>query len=263
MCNGIPQVNTKLFATAALIAVAVSAPAFAQSANGNIGSVGAAVNYTDVDSKLFNGNGTSVVIDGSVAIPLKGAWTVTANGDVSISDNDLSDDTVASGAAHLTTKIGDSWRVGGFTALSRPANDTLWAVGAEAHKYLSNVTLSGLAAYGQSNDLDADLYTVRGDVRYFVSDNFRLDAGAAWSRIDTNLNADLWDVNVGGEYKFASSGWSTFAKYTHSESDDLADLKSDAVKVGLRYTFGGSLKDRDRAGADLVTAGDLFGFGVR
>jgi hypothetical protein len=252
-------VNTKLFATAALIAAAISAPAFAQ----NVGSVGAAVNYTDIDSKLFNGNGTSVVIDGAVAIPLKGAWTVTANGDVSISDNDLSDDTVASGAAHLTTKIGDSWRVGGFTALSRPANDTLWAVGAEAHKYLSNVTLSGLAAYGQSNDLDADLYTVRGDVRYFVSDNFRLDAGAAWSRIDTNLNADLWDVNVGGEYKFASSGWSTFAKYTHSESDDLADLKSDAVKVGLRYTFGGSLKDRDRAGADLVTAGDLFGFGVR
>jgi hypothetical protein len=35
------------------------------------------------------------------------------------------------------------------------------------------------------------------------------------------------------------------------------------VKVGFRYTFGGSLKDRDRAGADLATAGDLFGFGVR
>ena len=76
-------------------------------------------------------------------------------------------------------------------------------------------------------------------------------------------NADLWDVNVGGEYKFANSGWSTFAKYTHSESDDLADLNADAVKVGLRYTFGGSLKDRDRAGADLISAGDLFGFGVR
>jgi hypothetical protein len=259
MCKGITQVNTKLLAATALIAAAVSAPAFAQ----NVGSVGAAVNYTDVDSKLFNGNGSSVVIDGSVAIPLKGAWTVTANGDVSISDNDLSDDTIASGAAHLTAKVGDSWRVGGFTALSRPANDTLWAVGAEAHKYLSNVTLSGLTAYGQSNDLDADLYTVRGDVRYFVSDNLRLDAGAAWSRIDTNINADLWDVNVGGEYKFANSGWSTFAKYTHSESNDLADLNADAVKIGLRYTFGGSLKDRDRAGADLVSAGDLFGFGVR
>lgn len=264
MCKGMTQMNTKIFATAALAAVAISAPAFAQSSGAqNIGSIGAAVSYTDINTKFGGAHGTSAVIDGSVAISLTGAWTVTANGDVSISDNDLSSDTVASGAAHLTTKIGDSWRVGGFTALSRPANDTVWAVGGEAHKYLSNVTLSGLAAYGQSNDLDADLYTVRGDIRYFVSDNFRLDAGAAWSRIDTNINADLWDVNVGGEYKFANTGWSTFAKYTHSESDDLAKLNADAVKVGVRYTFGGSLKDRDRAGADLISAGDLFGFGVR
>ena len=259
MCKGMTQMNTKLFATAALIAAAVSAPAFAQ----NVGSIGAAVNYTDINSKAVDGNGTATVIDGSVAIPLKGAWTLTASGDVSISDNDLSNNTVASGAAHLTTKLGDSWRVGGFTALSRPANDTVWAVGGEAQKYFDKVTLSGVAAYGQSNDLDADLYTVRGDARYFVTDNFRLDAGASWSRIDTNINADLWDVNVGGEYKFANTGWSAFAKYVHSESNDLADLKSDAVKVGVRYTFGGSLKDRDRAGADLVTASDLFGFVAR
>lgn len=255
--------KTKLFATAALIAVAVSAPAFAQNINGNVGSVGAAVNYTDLNTRLGGNDGTSAVIDGSVAIPLQGAWTVTANGDVSISDNDLSDETVASGAVHLTTKIGDTARVGAFTALSRPSNDTLWAVGAEAQKYLDKVTLTGLVAYGQSNDLDADLYSVRGEARYFVSDNFRLNAGAGWSRIDTNVNADLWDVNAGGEYKFANSGWSTFAKYTHAESKDLAKLNSDAVRIGVRYTFGGSLKDRDRAGADLATASDLFGFGVR
>lgn len=251
--------NTKLFATAALIAAAVSAPALAQ----QIGSVGAAVNYADVNTRAGGDHGTSAVIDGSVAIPLQGAWTVTASGDVSISDNDLSDETVASGAAHLTRKIGDSARIGAFAALSRPSNDTLWAVGAEAQKYFDKVTLTGLAAYGQSNDLDADLYTVRGEARYFVSDNIRLNAGAGWSRIDTNVNADLWDVNAGGEYKFANSGWSTFAKYTHAESKDLAKLNSDAVRVGFRYTFGGSLKDRDRAGADLATASDLFGFGVR
>ena len=251
--------NTKLFATAALIAAAVSAPAFAQS----IGSVGAAVNYTDINTRFGGNDGTSAVLDGSVAIPLQGAWTVTANGDVAISDNDLSDETVASGAVHLTTTLGNGYRVGAFTALSRPSNDTLWAVGAEAQKYLENVTLTGLVAYGQSNELDADLWAVRGEARYFVSDNFRLNAGAGWSRIDTNVDADLWDVNAGGEYKFANSGWSTFAKYTHAESKDLAKLNSDAVKVGFRYTFGGSLKDRDRAGADLATASDLFAFGTR
>jgi hypothetical protein len=252
--------KTQLFAAAAVLALAVSAPAFAQ----NIGSVGAAVNYTDLDIAGVNGEGTSVKVDGNVAIPT-GNWTVTLNGNVSVNDTDLSDETIASTAAHLTTKVGDSWRVGGFAALSRPSNDTLWAVGGEASKYFDKVTLNGLVAYGQSNDLDADLYAVRGEARYFVSDDFRLDAGAGYSKLDGDVGgeADIWDVNLGGEYKFANTGWSTFGKYTHTESDDLADLNSDAVKVGFRYTFGGSLKARDAAGADLIDADTLFGLGIR
>jgi len=252
--------KTQLFAAAAVLALAVSAPAFAQ----NIGSVGAAVNYTDLDTDFGGADGTSVKVDGNVAIPT-GAWTVTLNGNVSVNDNDISDETVASTAVHLTTKVGETVRVGGFAALSRPSNDTLWAVGAEASKYFTNVTLNGLVAYGQSNDLDADLYAARGEARYFVSDDFRLDAGAGYTKIDADAanEAEIWDVNLGGEYKFANSGWSTFGKYTHAEADDLADLKSDAVKVGFRYTFGGSLKARDAAGADLIDADTLFGFGVR
>jgi hypothetical protein len=252
--------KTQLFAAAAVLALAVSAPAFAQ----NIGSVGAAVNYTDLKATGVDVDGTSVKVDGNVAIPT-GAWTVTLNGNVSVSDNDLSDETVASTSAHLTTKLNDTVRVGGFAALSRPSNDTLWAVGLEGSKYFSNVTLNGLVAYGQSNDLNADLYAVRGEARYFVSDDFRLDAGAGYSNLDLKAlpSADIWDVNVGGEYKFANTGWSTFAKYTHTESDDLANLNAEAVKFGFRYTFGGSLKARDAAGADLIDADTLFGFGVR
>jgi hypothetical protein len=86
-----------------------------------------------------------------------------------------------------------------------------------------------------------------------------------YSKLDGDVGgeADIWDVNLGGEYKFANTGWSTFGKYTHTESDDLADLNSDSVKVGFRYTFGGSLKARDAAGADLIDADTLFGLGIR
>jgi hypothetical protein len=247
--------KTQLFAAAAILAVAVSAPAFAQT----VGSVGAAINYSNIDTRLGSADGTSANFDGSVALPAAANWTLTLNGDVNVSDNDLSDQTVAQGAAHLTTTIND-WRVGGFTALSRPANDTVWGVGAEASKYLDKVTLTGLVAYGQSNDLDVDLYSARGEARYFVTDDFRLNAGLGYAKLDGGANdADLWDVNVGGEYKFANSGWSTFGKYTHAESKDLADLKADTVNVGFRYTFGGSLKTRDHSGADLVDASTLFG----
>ncbi len=191
---------------------------------------------------------------------------MTLNGNVSVNDNDLSDETVASTAAHATTLVaGDTVRVGGFAALSRPSNDTLWAVGAEASRYFDKVTLNGLAAYGQSNDLDADLWAVRGEARYFVSTTSvwtPAPATRTWTR-RVSRSADVWDVNVGGEYKFANTGWSTFGKYTHTESKDLADLNAEAVKVGFRYTFGGSLKTRDRSGADLIDADTLFGFGVR
>jgi hypothetical protein len=250
--------KTRLFAAAAIVAVAFSGSAFAQT----VGSVGAAVNYDNLDTSIADGDGTAVKVDGSVAIPTGQNWTVTLNGNVDVSDNDLRNDTVASGTAHLTTTVND-WRVGGFTALSRPNNDTLWAVGAEAQKYLDNVTLSAVAAYGQSNDLDADLYSVRGEVRYFVTDDFRLNGGAGYSKLDGARDADVWDVNVGGEYKFANTGWSTFGKYTHTESDDLFDLKDDSVSLGVRYTFGGSLKARDHAGADLIDADTLFGIAQR
>lgn len=247
--------KTTLFAAAAVLAITASAPAFAQ----QVGSIGAAANYTNIETTRTEADGTSARIDGSVAIPTAAGWTVTLSGDVAISDNDISDETVGAGAVHLTKTLGDTWRVGGFTALSNPADDTVWAVGGQAQKYLDKVTLSGVLAYGQADDLDADLYAIRGEARYFVTDDFRLDGGVGFSKIDTGIEADLWDVNLGGEYKFANSGWSTFGRYTHAESEDLADLKSDAVKIGVRYTFGGSLKTRDRAGADLIAGGSLFG----
>ncbi|MGH1557893.1 hypothetical protein ACRAWD_09155 [Caulobacter segnis] len=60
---------------------------------------------------------------------------------------------------HLTTKIGDTARV---ERLHRPvASVERHPVGRrrpKPRKYLDKVALTGLVAYGQSNDLDADLY---------------------------------------------------------------------------------------------------------
>ena len=52
--------KTQLFAAAAVLALAVSAPAFAQ----NVGSIGAAVNYSDVKATGIDADGTSVKVDG-------------------------------------------------------------------------------------------------------------------------------------------------------------------------------------------------------
>ncbi|MDP3594659.1 MAG: hypothetical protein Q8R94_22595, partial [Phenylobacterium sp.] len=55
-----------------------------------------------------------------------------------------------------------------------------------------------------------------------------------------------------------STPWSITGGYEHGEIDDL-DLKSDTFRVGLRYTFGGTLRDRDQSGASLGSASNLFG----
>ncbi|WP_269713721.1 outer membrane beta-barrel protein [Caulobacter sp. NIBR2454] len=249
--------KTTLFATAAVLAALVSAPAFAAE---TIGSVGAAYNYTNVDTNLGEQDGSSAIVDGSVAIKTTTPWTVTLNGALTYSDNALSDDTNVYGTAHATYLLNNGVRVGAFAGLADVADDTVWAVGGEAHKYFDTVTLSGVVAYGQTDDTDADLWAVRGDARYFVNDNVRLNANLGFANVDAGaIDADVWNIGLGGEYKFADNGWSVFGGYNHAESEDLADLKADSVNVGVRYTFGGSLKDRDRAGADLTDIGGLFG----
>ncbi len=248
--------KTTLFAAAAAVAVLASAPAFAET----IGSVGAAYNYTNVDTNAFEQDGSSAIVDGSVAIQTTTPWTITLNGALTYSDNKLSDDTNVYGTAHGTYLLNNGVRVGGFAGLADVADDTVWAVGGEAHKYFDQVTLSGVVAYGQTDDTDADLWAVRADARYFVNDNVRVNANVGYANADFGpVDADIWNIGLGGEYKFASNGWSVFGGYNHAESNDLADLKADSVNVGVRYTFGGSLKERDRAGADLTDIGGLFG----
>ena len=250
--------KTQLFAAAAVLALAVSAPAFAQ----QVGSVGAAYNWTQIEAGPFKTDGASANIDGSVALKTQSPWTVTLNGAANVANNDFGNDTTAAGAVHATYAYADA-RFGGFVAAANPGNDNLFAVGLEGQKYLSDVTLAGVVAYGKADKADADLWGARGEVRYFVTDDFRLDAGLGYTKVSANGgDTDVWTTGVGGEYKLAASPWSLFGAYAHSEANDF-DIKSDTVNVGARYTFGGSLKTRDHAGADLVDVNTLFGAGVR
>ena len=44
--------------------------------------------------------------------------------------------------------------------------------------------------------------------------------------------------------------WSITGGYDHAELSDI-DADADTFKIGVRYSFGGDLKARDRSGADL------------
>lgn len=244
-----------LFVTAAIAAAAISAPALAGEP---VGSVGLSAAHTELEVGPFDAEGESYAIDGSVALPTASNWTVTLGAAVVSTDDGLSDDTAASGDLALTY-AGSDWRAGGFVGAGETAGETLWAVGGVAQKHIGDVTLVGTAGYGEIDGVDADLWGARGDIRYFVSDNFRLDGGLGVARIDgAGGDADLWTIGAGGEYQFAGTSWSVFGGYDRTESDDL-DLTADTVKLGVRFGFGGDLKARDRSGADLAGARALFG----
>lgn len=240
----------RLLATAAVVAAAaaISAPAFAQDATGSVG-----VNASNTSIDDFDGQ--SYGVDGSVAFKASDAWTVSLQGVASTTDGDFGDDSgFAAGAA--LTYAGSDFRVGPTISYSDGGDLGIWTVGGVAQKYLDNVTLSGAVTYSNIDDFDVDVWSVGGEVRYFVSDNFRIQGGLSYASADAP-GGDIagWNIGVGGEYQFAETPWSITGGYSRATIDDV-DVDADTFSIGLRYSFGGNLKARDRSGSDLGAGGN-------
>jgi opacity protein-like surface antigen len=237
--------KTILLATAA--AALFAAPAFAQDAVGSVGvtysnpSIEVAGN--DVDADVWT-------VDGTVALPAAD-WTVTLNGAVDYTKAFGEEDVTGVAAAHLTKMWTSDVRAGAFVAANGigSGDEPVWTVGAEAQKYLSNATLTGLAAYTTADDADADIWTVGGDAAFYVMPNLRLNAGVSYNNVDvTGGDVDAWTYGVGAEYEIENTPFSVGASYTRA---DIDSLDVDTWSLGLRYSFGGGLQARDRAGAGL------------
>ncbi len=237
--------KTILLATAA--AALFAAPAFAQDAVGSVGvtysnpSIEVAGN--DVDADVWT-------VDGTVALPAAD-WTVTLNGAVDYTKAFGEEDFTGVAAAHLTKMWSSDVRAGAFVAANGigSGDEPVWTVGAEAQKYLSNATLTGLVAYTTADDVDADIWTVGGDAAFYVMPNLRLNAGVSYNNVDVaGGDVDAWTYDVGAEYEIENSPFSVGASYTRA---DIESVDVDTWSVGLRYSFGGGLQARDRAGANL------------
>ncbi|MFN3670238.1 MAG: porin [Brevundimonas sp.] len=240
-----------LFLATAAVAALAAAPALAQS--GPVGSIGVAYSNSDIDLAGLDAETDGYAIDGVVAVDAFSGWTATFAGSVAHSD-DL-DETSAAGAAHLTRMTGSDLRWGGFVSAADIGDETAWTVGAEAQKYLANSTLTGFLAYSTADDSDVDAWTLGGDVAIYPMANLRLNAGVAYSDLDAGgASADLWTWGAGAEYQISDSPFSVVGGFSRG---DVEDVTIDTWTVGLRYSFGGGLQARDRAGAALPGSGVL------
>jgi len=238
-----------LFLATAAVAAFVAAPAFAKDA---IGSVG--IGYNNVKYEIGGSDYTAEngKVDVSAAIPVAGDFTVTLDGGFAYNSNAIAgeDNSNVDGTIHASTLF-NGIRVGGFTGGSQVGDDTLWAFGGQGQVYLDKMTLSGSVAYETANDSDIDAWSVAGDVAYFITPAFRVNGGLTWNTIDAGVaDIDGWSANVGGEYQIANSPVSITANYGYGELEDV-DLSVNTLSVGLRFSFGGDLQTRSRAGADL------------
>ncbi|MBB4082550.1 hypothetical protein [Brevundimonas lenta] len=236
-----------LFLATAAVAALAAAPALAQD-GATVGSAGIAYANSQADIGPFEAEGEGAVGDVSVATVV-GDWTLTGATQVTYADSDadFGDNVDVSGSVHVTREFGNV-RAGGFVS-GTDVGDTLWTVGAQAQTYLGNATVGGVASYGTVKNVD--VWTLGADVGYFVTPDLRIDANAGYNSIDFDgFDTEALTYGVGGEYKFAGSPVSVFGGWDRVSLDD-ADLDIDTFSLGVRISFGGDLKARDRSGADL------------
>src|SRR5690606_27368773 len=159
-------------------------------------------------------------VDGVVAMPAFGEWTVTLAGAASQTDFAGDDDTTFNGAAHLTTLVGPDMRFGGFVGAADLGDETALSAGVEVQKYLARATLTGVLAYTTADDIDVDAWSLGGDAAFYVTDALRLNAGLSWMSID-DADIDGVTYGVGAEYQIARTPFSVTAGYSHSDIEDL------------------------------------------
>jgi len=182
------------------------------------------------------------------------------DGQVSVLDGDL-DDVSYAATLHLNTKVGGNALLGAFGGVDASDDLTIWSLGVEGQAAVTDkVTLYGQAGWGDVENVGGvDLWAVRGELRYFANENWKVQAQAGYLNIDTNFgNVDGWSIGAETEYQFAGTPWSVTAGYDYADLND-APVKSHTFRIGARYTFGApSLKARDAAGADLGSVRRLF-----
>jgi hypothetical protein len=236
-----------VFGAVGALALLAAAPAYAAS-----GYVGAAYTRAEIDTGAGDADTDVFGIEGAVAFDATTSLGIDL--DAAYSDSDDSDSTTG-GTAHVYGK-GAGYKFGGFVGLA-DADDTVYSVGLEGQRSFGRFTLAAAAGYANADDADIDAYGVDVEGRWFAADNFRLDGKLGYANLDgPGGDDDAISVGVGAEYQFAALPVSVRGGYSHAEFD-TADVSSDAFTVGIRYNWGGSLKDRDENGPSFAGLSSL------
>lgn len=164
------------------------------------------------------------------------------------------------GSVHLNLH-GDAGLIGGFGGVYNAHRETLWMAGVEGQLNLGQVQLYAQGGYGRMDSFgNTDLYGGRIEARYYATDNLKLQASGGYSSTENLGGGRLQFFNAGAEAEFQPNGapLSVLAAYEYGKIRHTP-VTSHTFRLGVRYNFGGTLRERDQAGGSVAPASRLFG----
>lgn len=209
--------------------------------------------YGNFSSPALGGGSIGLVaIGGAANIPF-GAWNFQLN----IRDEQLIELGVLNQLGvdlHIYTR-NQSFAWGGYVGYETLLGALdLYRVGLEAAGFFGPFTVVAQGEYGSLGISGGpggllDLWSIRGVARYFVSPDFKLEAGIRYSQISAGgASADFLTAEGEIEYKFGAAAAFVNAQYLFG--GDLGGFDLLAIRGGVRIHLGAaSLLDQDRNGA--------------
>lgn len=234
----------KKYLLGAAAALAMAMPGVASAQSGYIDLSYANTDFSgggDADTWTFGG-AAAWGGDGTVGFQLDGVF-----GNHDFGPGDV--ETYAIGA-HVFTRS-TNYLIGGLvnfgnTDFGGPFDYDYWTIGAEGAIYLTRSTFSGVLSYSDSDDLSIDLTALDLGLTHFVTDNFSFGGTVGFGEVGST---DFYSIGIGSEYQFASLPVSIYGGYLYTDFDGF---DANALSIGVRYNWGGSLFARDRSGASLT-----------
>jgi hypothetical protein len=170
------------------------------------------------------------------------------------------DQTIATPSGHVFYR-NDQWLAGAFAGAEIAPHVSLVGGGLEGQYYASpNITIDGSVGYaGVDHSRGADVWGVRLGGKGFLTDNLSVGANVNYVNLSASgASANLWTESVNGEWKLDRAPVAFTLAYEHGDLNKV-NISSDAVMVGVRWTFDGSLRDREHRGASLPSFTQAFG----
>jgi hypothetical protein len=252
-----------LFAGAGALALAMAATVVqAEETTGYVGG-----NYSNID--IGSGSATQFGVEGNAGFAVSDTFELQVDGSIaSINpDGPGGSSTVWGGTGHAFYDT-DTYKVGAFAGYQDigdvfGSDGNVFGYGIEGRFAVGeSVTLGAVAGWGSINidgAPDIDLSAYRGEASFFASDNLRFDVSYTKTNADWGpFSGDATVWAVGGEWQMADNPISFTAGYS-SSSGRSSGGDVTTWSVGVRRTFGGSLKDRDRNSSPFT--GLPFSFG--